>query len=70
MSSLIYFIGNAECKNPITVPIIGMTATSSSNNEENILFDSEKIGKKYSNYSIYILYKAYFTISTTNSNPR
>lgn len=56
MCSLIYFIGNAECKNPITIPIIGITATSSSNNVENIQFDSEKIGNKYSNYSIYILY--------------
>ena len=52
MCSLIYFIGNAECKNHITIPIIGITATSSSNNVENIQFDSEKIGNKYSNYSI------------------
>ena len=60
MCSLIYFIGNAECKNPITVPIIGITSTSSSNNVENIQFDSEKIGNKYSNYSIYNLYYSIF----------
>ena len=37
----------------MTKPIIGMLDTSFSNKIENIRFDKEKIGKKYSNYSIY-----------------
>lgn len=72
-NSLNFFIGRDECKKPIIRPMIGITETSFYINIENIKFENEKRGKKYSSCSIFNLnftFNNLFTISITSSYPR